>query len=113
MTVRTIKPRIGGVAHRVRVIRGDAPNTVATPRLRGRRWMAICAHMMRKQPWCMACLARGVYTPGRQTDHIVPLSLGGTDDESNLQRLCNPCHDEKSEREEKSRLAAKGHTWGG
>ncbi|MDX3884043.1 HNH endonuclease signature motif containing protein [Edaphosphingomonas haloaromaticamans] len=27
-------------------------------------------------------------------DHIRPLALGGTDDDSNTRNLCGPCHDE-------------------
>jgi 5-methylcytosine-specific restriction enzyme A len=32
-------------------------------------------------------------------DHIVPRSEGGSDDPSNLQAACVPCHSEKSSRE--------------
>jgi 5-methylcytosine-specific restriction protein A len=27
-------------------------------------------------------------------DHIEPLALGGTDDDTNIRCLCGPCHDE-------------------
>jgi 5-methylcytosine-specific restriction protein A len=27
-------------------------------------------------------------------DHIIPLALGGTDEDSNTRNLCKPCHDE-------------------
>lgn len=32
---------------------------------------------------------------GNTVDHIVPRSMGGTDDESNLQCLCNACNASK------------------
>ena len=32
-------------------------------------------------------------------DHIIPKAEGGTDDESNLQSLCKPCHAAKTDRE--------------
>lgn len=34
-----------------------------------------------------------------ETDHIVPLHKGGTDDWSNLQSLCHECHARKSAKE--------------
>lgn len=36
---------------------------------------------------CALCGARA-----RETDHIVPVSLGGTDDADNLRALCTDCH---------------------
>jgi 5-methylcytosine-specific restriction protein A len=32
-------------------------------------------------------------------DHIINKQSGGTDDESNLQAICKPCHDQKTQRE--------------
>ncbi len=34
-------------------------------------------------------------------DHIIPVSQGGTDDEDNLQTLCQPCHNRKTMEEER------------
>jgi len=42
-------------------------------------------------------------------DHIVPLSLGGTDEDDNIQCLCDPCHKLKSAREDTSHQAAANH----
>ncbi len=50
----------------------------------------ICARL--GQPGC-----RGV---PNEVDHIVPLSQGGADDESNWQALCKPCHSRKTARED-------------
>lgn len=43
---------------------------------------------------CRTCLAEGPL----ELDHIFPWSLGGTDDEHNLQTLCGPCNREKGAR---------------
>jgi 5-methylcytosine-specific restriction protein A len=45
---------------------------------------------------CQACLSRNRVTPANQVDHIIPRSKHGTDDLSNLQALCKPCHDDKT-----------------
>lgn len=37
--------------------------------------------------------------PGNEVDHKLPKAMGGTDDEENLQVLCNPCHSAKTARE--------------
>jgi len=34
-----------------------------------------------------------------ELDHIVNVAQGGTDDESNLQSLCSPCHKKKTLKE--------------
>lgn len=36
---------------------------------------------------------------GAHTDHIVPASEGGTDEDSNLRHACKSCHDKKTAQE--------------
>ena len=43
---------------------------------------------------CVRCGA----TECLHTDHIIPLSSGGSNELSNLQTLCEPCHEEKTGR---------------
>ncbi|MDX9973358.1 MAG: HNH endonuclease signature motif containing protein [FCB group bacterium] len=44
-----------------------------------------------------ACAACGcMLVDGWALDHVAPHSRGGSDDRSNLQGLCNPCHDAKT-----------------
>ena len=45
------------------------------------------------------CANCGVITNELEADHIVPLSQGGADCESNLQALCCECHSRKTARE--------------
>jgi len=48
---------------------------------------------------CQVCLALGIVTPATQVDHIVNKAAGGTDAESNLQGICDHCHDTKTRSE--------------
>jgi len=45
---------------------------------------------------CQPCLREDRITLATAVDHIVSKSEGGTDDESNLQAICNDCHDAKT-----------------
>lgn len=56
--------------------------------------MAIRERILGEQLWCQRCQA-----PGRSddvVDHRIPLAEGGTDEDSNRQRLCRTCHRAKS-----------------
>jgi 5-methylcytosine-specific restriction protein A len=57
----------------------------------GPAWAAIRAVVLRQEPSCRKCGA-----PSTRVDHIVPLRLGGTHDRSNLQGLCERCHNRKT-----------------
>ncbi|WP_366523444.1 HNH endonuclease [uncultured Microbulbifer sp.] len=48
---------------------------------------------------CQICLPAGVVTIGTHVDHIKPKSQGGTNELSNLQLLCKPCHQRKTAQE--------------
>jgi len=54
---------------------------------------------------CQECRRQGMTTPGTVVDHISPLWAGGSDDASNKQLLCDPCHSEKTAREAGDRAA--------
>lgn len=63
----------------------------------GRPWRRLVEAVQRRDQYvCQACKR---LTDKGACDHIVPVSKGGTDEMSNLQWLCNPCHDDKTERE--------------
>ena len=51
---------------------------------------------------CRSC-SRVAYGPAAHVDHILPLEEGGTDDEGNLQVLCESCHGRKTRAEQRRR----------
>ena len=58
----------------------------------GRAWKRIRDRYIAKHPLCEQCEEAGQLTPSQEVHHIIPLSEGGTHEESNLKALCTPCH---------------------
>ncbi|MDP9346365.1 MAG: HNH endonuclease [Actinomycetota bacterium] len=53
-----------------------------------RRWRNIRARVLHRDRWtCQMCGARASHV-----DHIRPVLFGGSDDENNLQALCEACN---------------------
>jgi 5-methylcytosine-specific restriction protein A len=65
-------------------------------RLRGRAAVAQRKRRLGAEPLCRRCKAKGIVRASVVPDHIVALVNGGTDDDSNVQCLCKPCHDAKT-----------------
>lgn len=72
-------------------------------RVRDAKWHIDVADLKRRQPFCVKHLERGEQVVATQTDHIVPLINGGANDKSNLQRLCDDCHEDKTRAEQQKR----------
>jgi 5-methylcytosine-specific restriction enzyme A len=77
-----------------------------TFRLRGRGLQKRNAAWLARHPLCVACESQGKVAEAKEVDHIIPLHLGGRDDESNLQGLCLDCHKVKTSSEASGRLSA-------
>lgn len=71
--------------------RGASPN-----RLRGRQLQRERARLFAREPLCRTCAQRGLVVPAVIRDHIVPLIEGGTEDDTNIQPLCQRCSDTKT-----------------
>lgn len=63
----------------------------------GRPWRRLKAEIHKRDDWtCQHCKH---VTMVLELDHIRNKALGGTDDKSNLQSLCTPCHKKKTQME--------------
>jgi 5-methylcytosine-specific restriction protein A len=55
--------------------------------------------MVRDFGLCQVCKRAGRLTFAHAVDHIVPKFEGGDDNERNLEAICKPCHQAKTENE--------------
>ncbi len=68
----------------------------------GAEWEQTRKRILRRDKGlCQPCLSNGRPRPARQVDHKVPKFEGGTDDDDNLQSICNECHVAKTAEEAK------------
>ncbi len=58
----------------------------------GRSWKRIRDRYIEEHPLCEECQKYGRLTPAEEVHHIIPLSKGGTNADSNLMCLCTRCH---------------------
>lgn len=64
------------------------------------RWRKSRLSFLKRNPCCVSCKERGIFTPANVVDHIVPVSQGGEFwDRSNWQPMCASCHNTKSGKE--------------
>lgn len=104
MKLTTLKPRI---ACRVPALAQSLGNPDATPRMAGRALQDRRARWFARHPLCVQCVADGVTLPvplATQLDHVIPLEIGGPDDETNLQGLCDAHHAIKTKAEAGDRV---------
>lgn len=62
----------------------------------GTAWDKLRAQILKRDQYlCQSCKKLGRIKSANQVDHVIPKDKGGTDEPSNLQSLCKPCHDAK------------------
>ncbi|MBS7805775.1 HNH endonuclease [Rhizobiales bacterium TNE-4] len=65
------------------------------------------AYFLQAKGHCAQCSLK--ITPGKRwdLDHVIPLSLGGSNDITNLQVLCQACHTQKTKSDVSSNAKAR------
>ena len=59
----------------------------------GSKWVSLRARILRRDGHlCQECKRNGRIIAGRIVDHILCKAHGGTDDESNLEVICDECN---------------------
>lgn len=96
--LQALKPRLQPLGAK-RQARGWAATSTegTTARGYGWAWQQIRERILdRDCGLCQPCKAAGRITMARAVDHKVSKANGGSDDDSNLQAICDPCHKAKT-----------------
>ena len=82
--------------------KADEARGSAVERGYGSRWRKIRYVFLWKHPWCLDPFGDhdGAQVSATQVDHIIPRNIGGTDNDENLQALCDHCHSKKTAMED-------------
>jgi len=102
MKLQQLKSSLATAASRVTMLPTQRPDTVE--RVRGSAGVRDRERIRARDcGLCQECKRQGKTALGGPVDHIVPLWKGGSDDDSNKEVLCVPCHDAKTAREAAAR----------
>ncbi|MBS1198142.1 MAG: putative phage-related protein [Proteobacteria bacterium] len=75
----------------------------------GSAWEKLRKIILRRDKGlCQECLRQDKCRPAKIVDHKVPKFEGGTDDEDNLQSLCQSCSDKKTQSEAQRARQGRG-----
>ena len=96
MALKTLRPRLATISTK-------AVNDTHQPKSRwghgrgGRPWRRKREEIFKRDKYtCQVCDRIGGEL---ELDHIINVARGGTDDDHNLQTMCNPCHIPKTHAE--------------
>lgn len=66
-------------------------------------WFKLRSHHIKENPYCVMCDTMGFVVPAVMVDHIIPITEENWKelflDPKNLQSLCEPCHQFKTNRD--------------
>jgi 5-methylcytosine-specific restriction endonuclease McrA len=105
MKLSNLKPKIPQMGNRLPLLTLDSHRT--THRIRGRELQETRLRLWTANPRCAMCNKLVQYPGGFDLDHKIPIEHGGSNDDSNLQILCNgdgACHDIKTKAEGGKRI---------
>jgi 5-methylcytosine-specific restriction protein A len=75
--------------------------------MKGRGWLAIRARILKRDGGLCQERAWGCDVYAVEVHHIMPIELGGTDDDDNLISLCAPCHLRYTQTQQQDRMARR------
>ena len=70
----------------------------STERGYDRRWQRLREMVLKEEPLCRYCKARGLIVASDTVDHMTPKARGGTDDRGNLCGACEHCNYSKGDK---------------
>lgn len=80
----------------------------STERGYGHAWRKLRTTILKRDGHqCQPCKRKGRLTAATQVDHIVPKAKHGTDHPSNLQAICDECHEAKTALDNGARPAVR------
>lgn len=66
----------------------------------GRPWRRKRERILKRDQYlCQSCKKQDRLTLATQVDHVVPQFEGGSDEDENLQGICDDCHEAKTQAE--------------
>jgi 5-methylcytosine-specific restriction protein A len=78
----------------------------------GRPWRRKRERILERDKYlckCTECIKNNLLTPADEVDHIIPISQGGSDDDSNLAAINHECHKRKTAAEHPAMQFRNGH----
>jgi 5-methylcytosine-specific restriction enzyme A len=101
MANTTCRKKIESLKQSINKLDTRVGSSISVQRIRGWQLTKIRERIALKAEYmCQTC---GRVTVQGQVDHITPLHFGGSNSDFNLQWLCESCHKEKSDQEERER----------
>lgn len=95
--LRTLPPRLKAAPTRAKALE-QAPRYGKGRG--GRPWRRKREAVLKRDKYlCQPCSRKGALTLATQVDHVVPQFEGGSDEDENLQAICDVCHEAKTQAE--------------
>ena len=96
--------KLSSIKHKIKnvsIIRTSSP---AIERIKGRPGARMRDRILKRDDYlCQECLRAGRVRVADEVDHVVPLSVGGSNADDNQRSLCRDCHAIKCAAEELAR----------
>lgn len=92
MKLGKLRPQVPSLSTAIAGIAPAGPERYGQGR-GGRPWRRKRARILARDKYCcQTCRRAARLTVATQVDHIVPLAAGGSDEDDNLEGICDPCH---------------------